>query len=291
METVPPSTPIKTRLLYDVNAYKDDKFLNSIIYGDTYKTDKEVGEGPTYTLCKHQSGHNFGFIIHTEPILPENTEISAVTTQCPIELHRKVKLYNKPNFLGARIPVHSQLNVDQWKRYLVDYWDKQLLEFLQFGFPLGFNRQCPLKSDNKNHKSAVEYPKDIDAYLTEEREFGAIIGPFMEHPIENAHFSPFMTRFKPNSSNRRVIIDLSWPKGFSVKDGVEKDGYMGAEFRLTFQTLDDLMQRLVKLGKGTHIYKVDISRAFRHVKVDPLDYDLLGLYVSPIRDTPRLAIL
>ena len=103
------------------------------------------------------------------------------------------------------------------------------------------------------------------------------MGPFSEHPIKNAHFSPFMTRFKPNSSNRRVIIDLTWPKGFSMNDGVEKNGYMGSEFKLTFPTLDDLTQRLVKLGKGAHIYKVDVSRAFRHLKVDPYDYELLGL--------------
>ena len=32
------------------------------------------------------------------------------------------------------------------------------------------------------------------------------------------------------------------------------------------------------LGNGAHIYKIDISRAFRHVKVNSRDYDLLGLY-------------
>ena len=32
------------------------------------------------------------------------------------------------------------------------------------------------------------------------------------------------------------------------------------------------------LGKGAHFYKIDISRAFRHIKVDPWDYDLLGLH-------------
>ena len=62
-----------------------------------------------------------------------------------------------------------------------------------------------------------------------------------------------------------------------MNDGVEKNGYMGSEFKLTFPTLDDLTQCLVKLGKGAHIYKVDVSRAFRHLKVDPYDYDLLGL--------------
>ena len=281
--TITPSNVEEDRLLYDVNAQKDDKVMSSIIYVDTYKPDKEMGEGPTYTFCKQQSSHNFGFIPLTEPILPGNVEISPMSSQCPIELHKKVKLGNKPNFLGARISVRSQLNVDQWKHYLVDYWDEQLLEFLQFGFPLGFNRQCTLKSDSNNHKSAVEYPKDIETYLTEEREFGSIVGPFLEHPIKNAHFSPFMTRFKPNSSNRRVIIDLSWPKGFSLNDGVEKNGYMGSEFKLTFPTLDDLPQCLVKLGKGAHIYKVDVSRAFRHLKVDSYDYDLLGLTCLPFR--------
>ena len=55
-----------------------------------------------------------------------------------------------------------------------------------------------------------------------------------------------------------------------MNDGVEKYWYMGSEFRLTFPTLDDLTQRLVKLGKVAHIYKVDVTRAFRHLKVDPM---------------------
>ena len=32
------------------------------------------------------------------------------------------------------------------------------------------------------------------------------------------------------------------------------------------------------LGHGALLYKIDVSRAFRHVKVDPGDYDLLGLH-------------
>ena len=32
-----------------------------------------------------------------------------------------------------------------------------------------------------------------------------------------------------------------------------------------------------KAGRGCHVFKVDVSRAFRHVKVDPGDLDLLGL--------------
>ena len=124
-------------------------------------------------------------------------------------------------------------------------------------------------SDNKNHSSAIEYPDDIQAYLDEEKQYGAILGPFDSSPIPNMYFSPFMTREKPNAPNRRVIIDLSWPKNMSVNAGVDKNSYLGAEFSLTFPTVDDITHQLTRLGPGAHICKVDISCAFRHLTVDP----------------------
>ena len=87
-----------------------------------------------------------------------------------------------------------------------------------------------------------------------------------------------MTREKPNAPNRRVIIDLSWPKNASVNAGVDKNSYLGSEFSLTFPTIDYITRELVKIGPGCHIYKIDVSRAFRHLKIDPGDYDLLGLH-------------
>ena len=52
---------------------------------------------------------------------------------------------------------------------------------------------------------------------------------------------------------------------------------MGSEFGLTIPTIDHLTSELTKIGKGALIYKIDVSRAFRHLKIDPSDYDLLGL--------------
>ena len=52
---------------------------------------------------------------------------------------------------------------------------------------------------------------------------------------------------------------------------------MGSAFNLSFPAIDDLTAELVKLGKGAHIFKIDVSREFRHLKKDPIDYDLLGL--------------
>ena len=105
-------------------------------------------------------------------------KVSDLTDQCFV-----VKQYGVPNFLGARIPVLSQLNVDEWKCEFNDYWDRQLLQLIQFGFPLGFNRNCKLTSEGKKHFSAVEFPSDIQVYLNEEKHHGAILCPFSSSPI------------------------------------------------------------------------------------------------------------
>ena len=60
------------------------------------------------------------------------------------------------------------------------------------------------------------FPQDVDQYIKEEIEFGAIAGPFSEPPLTNFHTSPFITTEKPGADHRRVIMDLSFPHGMSV---------------------------------------------------------------------------
>ena len=157
--------------------------------------------------------------------------------------------------MQARIPIKSQLNVKHWEKVLAGYWDRQLLELIKFGFPLDFNRACELGQYCGNHSSANDFPNDIEAYLNEELSYGALLGPF---------------------DRRRVIVDLSWPQGVSVNAGIDKSTYLTSNFDLTFPTVDDITSELKRLGRGALLYKVDVSRAFRHVKVDPGDYDLLA---------------
>ena len=96
----------------------------------------------------------------------------------PVDVHKKVKQSGLPNFMAARIPIKSQLNIDKWKEALVGYWDQQLLQLIEYGFPLDFNRACKLRHEGVNHKSDIQFPSDIDAYISEETHHGAIIGPF-----------------------------------------------------------------------------------------------------------------
>ena len=108
-------------------------------------------------------------------------------------------------------------------------------------------------------------------------EVGAILGLFTDPPLPDLHHSPFMTREKPGAPHRRVIIDLSYPKAQSVNAGISKDTYLGTPFIFTLPTIDTVTTAVKKWGRGCHIYKLDISRALMHVKLDPRDYNLLGL--------------
>ena len=75
-----------------------------------------------------------------------------------------------------------------------------------------------------------------------------------------------------------MIVDLSWPQGASVNAGINKSSYLNSDFDLTFPTVDHITAELRRLGCGTLLYKVDVSRAFGHIKVDPGDYDLLSIH-------------
>ena len=87
----------------------------------------------------------------------------------------------------------------------MDYWDKQLPDLIEYGFPIDFDRSCVLSSSEDNHSSAQQFSKDVGVYLENEVSYNAMYGPFNENPIK-MHISPLMTRDKPGSDNRRTIV-------------------------------------------------------------------------------------
>ena len=63
---------------------------------------------------------------------------------------------------------------------------------------------------------------------------------------------------------------------------MSSDKYLGTEFVLTYPTIDDVTRQVLKRGKGCHIFTIDISRAFRHIPIDPRDINLLGLFLEGV---------
>ena len=144
-------------------------------------------------------------------------------------------------------------------------------------FPLDlFLRSCPLICTYENHSSAVQHIREVDKYIAEELQHQAILGLFENLPFK-LHFCPLMTRTKQNSVKRRTIMDLSWPREASVNAGVKKNIYLDTYFKLYYPSIDNITTALRNLGPGAMIYKIDISRAFRHLRIDPRGIDLLVL--------------
>ena len=121
--------------------------------------------------------------------------------------HKEAAKHNKPNYLGAQVQVVSQLNIPLWKLLLANYKYSRVVDYLQFGFPVGldyenFNQQVD------NHASANKFPEAVDAYIAVELKHKALVGPLQSNPFTQMHTSPMMTRPKPDST-RRLIVDLS----------------------------------------------------------------------------------
>ena len=193
-----------------------------------------------------------------------------------IKAHKLISETGLSDLLRFRIPIESGLNIDKWMSYLCNYWDPQLCDPLQYGFPIYFNGFCPLISSEVNHSLIINYSEHVQEYIQEELQFQAILGPFREKPIQ-LHVSPLMIRDKQNSSSKRTIMDPSWPHWASVNDGVRKDVCLETTYELHYPSIDLITNSSQKLGTSAQIYKIDISRAFIWIKVDPADIDLLGI--------------
>ena len=90
-------------------------------------------------------------------------------------LHKLLRQDGRYNNEGLQIPVYSQLNFEKWKSYLQDYWDCQLPLLIKYGFPLDYRRCNTVKI---NHKSALQHPSHVDAYLNDKMKHGTMLGPF-----------------------------------------------------------------------------------------------------------------
>ena len=186
-------------------------------------------------------------------------------------------LTGEPNYRVARIPVFSALNIAKWRELLQHYPDNVICDFLEFGWPIGYMSDTLPIFDLRTHRGALTFPDQVNAYLSKEVQLGRIAGPFDKAPfMQGFVLSPLNTVEKRDSEERRVIVDLSWPSGHSVNDGIPSDSYLGAPLSLRYPTIDDIVDAVVTLGRGCYLYKRDLRKAYRQFPVDPKDYPFLG---------------
>ena len=239
---LPPPT-IHTNTHTNLFNTTNDKYDLDLKFKPKYKDimDK-IKSCPISKLWDSQTKDKYGFIPLGNQTIPD-TDL------------REVSNSGNYNFMKSQIQVDSQLKPDIWESYLKDYWDVQLPYLIRYGFPIDFDCISPLKCDEINHQSAINFPDDVKEYLKEETHFKAILGPFKQPPITNLHISPLMTREKPNSTHRRVIVDLSFPQGLSVNAEIKNDAYLDTPFLLTLPSIDNITSKVRSLGKGSLLFK------------------------------------
>ena len=186
-----------------------------------------------------------------------------------------------PNFLANPTRVPSNLNIQAWRKYLLNYPDKTLVDMLEFGFPANYIAPFPPTPTYVNHREAQDHSAHIDQYVQKELTLGALLGPFGVPPMTPWYqCSPIMTREKTNSSDRRIIVDLSHPKGASVNSGIPRREYLGEPQSYTLPAVSNVADRIRSLGTSAYIWSADVSRAYRQLRADPLSTALFGITVG-----------
>lgn len=168
-----------------------------------------------------------------------------------------------------------------WRSYLRDYEDYAVCDFLEFGWPVGFDYSSsfPKTPDFCHHKGAIDFPDAVDSYLLSETVRNAVTGRFSHNPFScPVAVSPLNCVPKSDTTERRIILDLSWPVGSSVNDGIQSGSYLAQEIALVYPTVDLIADRVAALGSGCLLFKQDLKRAYRQFPVDPRDYPLLGYF-------------
>ena len=61
-----------------------------------------------------------------------------------------------------------------------------------------------------------------------------------------------------------------------MNDVVESDNYVKVHFTLTLPNIDHIIEAV--RGRGSYLAKINVSRAFKHVPIDPKDINYLGLH-------------
>ncbi len=174
--------------------------------------------------------------------------------------------------------VTTPLNISAWQAALSAHPDQALARYitngLRHGFRVGFCRESPLKPARDNLQSAPAHPEAVDEFITKELALGRMVGPISD----TSHMPPLQINrigVVPKGHNTgkwRLITDLSFPKGFSVNDGIDP-----LLCSLSYTTVDDITAKIALLGQGTLMAKIDVESAYRLLPVHPQDRPLQAI--------------
>lgn len=191
-------------------------------------------------------------------------------------IYHAVRNTGVPNEIVARIPIKRALDIPKWQAASQGHPDDEIvLKGIQYGFSLQYCGDVLSEVTEEAHASGLKYPDHVTEYIQTEVELGAMIGPFEQPPfVPWCRTSPIMSRPKGEGSKRRVIVDLSYPPGGNVNQGVIKNNYYGRYISHKLPRIDEVVDTITSLDYNVALATVDIRRAYRNFPGCPLDYPL-----------------
>ena len=122
-------------------------------------------------------------------------------------------------------------------------------------------------------QSASDHPDMVQQYLDNELQSGNLAGPFLPSQVDDVTINRFGVIPKHHKPGKwRLIVDLSYPQGFSINDGISQ-----ADSSMVYSSLDDAAHLIATHGRNAIMAKIDVSSAFRIIPVHPQDRPLLGM--------------
>ena len=131
------------------------------------------------------------------------------------------------------------MNISTWCELLHDYQDSVVCDVLEFGWPVGFvPTTLPVLGSLDSSRCPFDALPFTDGFVV----------------------SPLNTVSKQDSAERRVIVDLTWPCGTSVNDGIPSDSFLSKPISLSYPTIDSIVDAVISLGPGCLLYKRDLKK-------------------------------
>ena len=122
-------------------------------------------------------------------------------------------------------------------------------------------------------RSATERAEVVSGYLKEECASGRVLGLFRKELLGTALMINRIGVIPKGFTGKwRLIVDLSFPEGNSINDGIDPN-----ICSLHYTRVEDTARELVRQGRGSFMVKVDIRSAYWTVPVNPQDWWLLGM--------------
>ena len=207
---------------------------------------------------------------------PDREEIDVDNIDACLQIVSIIKDTKQPNYKCARFHIKSGLNIKACEYHLDGYPDKWILQYLRFRLHLSLTENVQLDSEHvTNQYSALAYPEAVTEYLFNKVRLGAILGPFDKIGSKDIHCSPLLTRPK-DSDKRRFILGLSYPRGMSLNDIVNISLVDDNAFALKLTSIDNIIQD-IRNNEDPMLFKVDVARAFRNLRLDLVNCIKLGI--------------